>query len=388
MPLYWALRLAFALSGRVPLRWRYRLGMRGCEAVYWCWRSKRRNTIRNMDVVFRAMGKPGRAAAAARASWRNYGRYVTDFLNLPHVPPAMVEARARIEGWEHLDAAMARGKGAIVVGGHVGLWDYAPGVVARRYPGHMYLLVEPFASPRVEGLIQGQRAAQGSSIIQMTDIRGIVRALRGNGIVAVLIDRPVEDDGVPVTFFGRPAMVPGGAARLASLTGAALIPCYFRRGIRGGYESKLYPPIEMSRTRDRAADVRRTTQQLLDILEGIIRERPEDWYMFRDFWGTTLTPSPSPGARERGEDALTPNPSPSRGEGKQPAPHPPAPSPSRGEGESPARGEGESPARGEGESPARGEGETPARNTVHVVSSPLSRAQGEGSGVRVPGVRV
>jgi len=233
------------------------------------------------------------------------------------------------------------------VGGHVGLWDYAPGVVARRYPGHMYLLVEPFASPRVEGLIQGQRAAQGSSIIQMTDIRGIVRALRGNGIVAVLIDRPVEDDGVPVTFFGRPAMVPGGAARLASLTGAALIPCYFRRGIRGGYESKLYPPIEMSRTRDRAADVRRTTQQLLDILEGIIRERPEDWYMFRDFWGTTLTPSPSPGARERGEDALTPNPSPSRGEG-----------------------------------------ETPARNTVHVVSSPLSRAQGEGSGVRVPGVRV
>jgi len=332
MPLYWALRLAFALSGRVPLRWRYRLGMRGCEAVYWCWPAKRRNTIRNMDVVHRALGKPRRAPAAARASWRNYGRYVTDFLNLPHVSPAMVEARTRVEGWEHLDAAMARGKGAIVVGGHVGLWDYAPGVVARRYPGHVYLLVEPFTSPKVEGLVQGQRAAQGSSIIQMTDIRGIVRALRGNGIVAVLIDRPVEDDGIPVTFFGRPTMVPGGAARLASLTGAALIPCYFRRGIRGGYESRIYPPVEMPRTRDRAADVRRTTQQLLDVLEGVIRERPEDWYMFRDFWGTT----PHPGN-----------------------PHPPT------------------------SSPSRGEGEQDGRDTVHVVPPPLSRASGEGPGVRV-----
>jgi len=192
------LRLFFALSRCVPLSWRYVLGMLATESVYWCWPSKRRNTQHNMAVVAGADAGSARANRLALLSWRNYGRYVVDFLNLPNVPPVEIVRRTTVDGWAHLDAVLAAGKGAIFVTGHFGLWDYAPAVLANRYPGRVYIVVEHLNSALLNELVQGQRALQGSTIIPMTNVRAMVRALRANGIIAVLVDRPVHDDGVHV----------------------------------------------------------------------------------------------------------------------------------------------------------------------------------------------
>ncbi len=296
--LYPALRIAFALSRHVSQTWRGRLGALGGDAFYWLAPAKRRNTVRNMAIVLGDGGDDGgyggrRAKAAARASARNYGRYVTDFFNLPNVPLAEIVRHARVEGWEHLDRALEAGKGVIFAGGHVGLWDYAPAVIADRYPGRIYVVAEPFTSPQVEALIQGQRAAQGSTVIPMTNVRAMARALKGNNIVVLLVDRPVAGDGVTVDFFGRPTTVPAGAATLAALTGAAILPGYFRRRPDGDFEGGVLPPIVAHKTGDRAADVQRTTQDVFAALERIIRRGPAHWYMFRDMWGTALTPHPT-----------------------------------------------------------------------------------------------
>lgn len=294
--LYLALRVAFALSRHVPLAWHGRLGALGGEVFYWCWAAKRRNTVRNMAIVLGDPGEGGggrRAAAAARASLRNYGRYVTDFFNLPNLQSAEIVRRTRVYDWVHLDRALEAGKGVIFAGGHFGLWDYAPAVMADRYPGRIYVVTEPFSSPKVEALIQGQRAAQGSTVIPMTNVRAMVRALKGNNIVVLLVDRPVEGDGVTVDFFGRLTTAPAGTGTLAALTGAAVLPGYFLRRADGDFEGGILPPIALPRSGDRAADIGRITQATFIALEGIIRRSPAHWYMFRDMWGTALTPDPS-----------------------------------------------------------------------------------------------
>jgi len=289
--LYWALRVAFAISRHTPLTWRYRLVQRGCEAVYLAWPAKRRATRRTMAVVTGDRPDGRRADAAARASWRNYGGYIVDFFNLPNVSPQELTRRTHVQGWEHLDRAVEAGKGVVFVSGHLGRWDYAPVVIAARHPGRMNLVVEPFTSPKVDAMIQGQRAAQGSGIIPMTEVRRMVRTLRGGGILAILVDRPASDgDGVPVEFFGRPTTVPGGAATLAALTGAALLPGFFLQRADGSFDGRILPPIEPPRSGDRNADVRWMTQQALDTLEGAIRRAPEHWYMFRDMWAGSPTP--------------------------------------------------------------------------------------------------
>ena len=318
--LYHALRIAFALARYVSPAWRGRLGALGGEAFYWGWAAKRRNTVRNMAVVMghgqEKKDDGRRASAAARASLRNYGRYVADFVNLPNVPPHEIIGRSHVQGWENVDQALQAGKGALFVTGHFGLWDYASAVVADHYPGRVYVVAEPFSSPKVDALIQGQRAAQGITVIPMANVRAMVRALKGNNILCLLVDRPVEGDGVTVEFFGRPATVPTGTVTLAALTGAAILPAYFMRCPDGRFEGGILPPIIPPTTGDRAAIVRQLTQDIFTALEAIIRRSPTHWYMFRDMWGAALTPppplpdagegvpdvrfSPSPTVRERG----------------------------------------------------------------------------------------
>jgi len=303
MIMYWLLRLGFALSRRLPLSWRYALGAVGGEAVYWCWPAKRRNTRRNMAVVTGDHGDGRRAAALARASLRNYGRYLIDFLNLPNMPPSEVVRRARVQGWEHVDRGLEAGRGVIFVTGHFGFWDYAPCLAAARYPGRVYVVAEAFTSPRVDRLIQSQREAQGTTVIPMTCVRQMVRVLRNNGILGVLVDRPAGGDGVAVQFFGRRATVPAGAATLAAMTGAMLVPGYLVRRRDGGYDGYILPPTTPAPGGDRAAEIQRMTQSIFSALERIIASSPQYWYMFRDMWPIGRLPDPgqSPGSGSRAE---------------------------------------------------------------------------------------
>jgi len=84
-------------------------------------------------------------------------------------------------------------------------------------------------------------------------------------------------------FFGQRTMVPAGAATLALLTGAPIVPCYLRR-VGHRYEGRIDQPIPAVSTGDRAADVQRLTQQAMNAVERMVRERPAQWYMFRQFW--------------------------------------------------------------------------------------------------------
>jgi KDO2-lipid IV(A) lauroyltransferase len=155
------------------------------------------------------------------------------------------------------------------------------------------VVAEPFTSPRVDRLIQGQREAQGTTVIPMTCVRQMVRALHGNGILGVLVDRPADGDGIAVQFFGRRTTVPAGAATLAAMTGAALVPAYLVRRRDGGYDGHILPPTTPKPGSDRATDVQRMTQSIFSALERIIARSPQYWYMFRDMW--PAEPRPDPG---------------------------------------------------------------------------------------------
>lgn len=281
---YWAIRVSVLLSRILPLEFRYFLGAGICHMVYLTWRDKRRNAVRNAQVVMDC--SPQQAARVAKAAWRNYGRYLIDFLRLPAVTQEHIIANVDIVGWEHLDAALDAGKGAIFVTAHYGCWDFGPTAVDHRYPGRVYLAAETFHPQRLNDLIQGHRLAKGATIIPAENgARRMMRTVRHNNVLALVMDRPVhgQESGVSIEFFGRRTMVPAGAATLAILTGAPLLPGYVRRRRDGRYEGAIGLPI-YPKAGDREAEVRRLTQAAMSALEVVIRERPAQWYMFRPFW--------------------------------------------------------------------------------------------------------
>ncbi len=293
--IYWLLRSATWLARWIPDRPRQVTAGFLCEAVYWGWPEKRRNTINNMAHILGRPASDQQVRRIARRSWQNYGRYMADFFNFPNITGAQLLARLvdlspAEGGWiELVKEGLARGKGVLFATAHFGNWDVAGAMVGARMP--LAAVAETFKDPRVNTLVQGQRAAKGIRIIPMegAGARQLLQALKKNEVVAVVIDRPMTPkDGVPITFFGRTTYVPGGVAALALKTGATIIPSFawYAEALPGAFYGKanrpiLAEPVAGKSTEERVAEL---TQQMYLALEEIVREIPEQWYMFRSFW--------------------------------------------------------------------------------------------------------
>jgi len=108
----------------------------------------------------------------------------------------------------------------------------------------------------------------------------IIQALRRNELVAMLVDRPYLNSGVPVKFFGRSTLFSSAAVRIWQSTQTSVIPAFVVQLRPGHYGCYAYPPIDM--TPDRALE--ENSQRIANVFQAIIREFPEQWYNFVPIW--------------------------------------------------------------------------------------------------------
>ena len=155
-------------------------------------------------------------------------------------------------------------------------------------------VAETFQSARLDALIKETRAAYGVATIPLENAaRQVLRALRRNEVVALVIDRPVheQEGGVPVRLFGRDTRWPGGAAALAMKTDAWVLTGGCWRNPDDTYTLMVAPPIRCETTGDRDGDLRRNMQRIVESLEQVIRLHPDQWYMFRRMWPVPAVPA-------------------------------------------------------------------------------------------------
>jgi KDO2-lipid IV(A) lauroyltransferase len=203
---------------------------------------------------------------------------------------AALRARVKRLDTQAFDAALASGRGAISVSPHFGNWELGGVVVGRltSYPLAVVVLREP--DDAVHELRMGLRRALGIETIEVrqhleTALK--VRSfLRRNGVVAILIDRHLDRDRVPVRFFGRSAYFLRTPALMAHFSGAPLVPVFVYREDDDDdrFVVDCGPTIEVERRGDVDANIARATQQVADVIEAQIRRRPQCWYQFYSFW--------------------------------------------------------------------------------------------------------
>lgn len=284
-----------AVVARMPLRVAYAVAVAVGTTWYYCWPGGRRAMIRNYRRVL-AGASAGEVRRVARASLVNYCRYLADFIRFGSLTPeAMLASVSGREAFVALDRALERGRGAVIVCMHYGNWDLGAGATAARgYP--VTVVAETFADARLDAMVVGARERLGMEIIKLERAGpSLVRALKRNGLLALLIDRPVPGKGVKVSFFGEEVEVPAGPARLALLTGAQVVPAAFVRLRADRQEVKTLADfsIDYRPTGDTSADVRAITQAIMSVHEGYIRRYPEQWYMFREMWRRNGPPVPA-----------------------------------------------------------------------------------------------
>ncbi len=283
---YWFWLVVSWLGQRLPQRASYWVAAGFGITGYYLWPRGRRALHRNYARVLNGYPED-QIRRVARASLVNYCRYLADFIRFPSLSSHQLRARCHgEENWQLLDKVLAKGKGAIIVCMHFGNWDLGAGAAAARgYP--LTVVAETFRHPRLDALVVGSRRRLGMQVVPMEKAGpSLIRTLRQNGLLALLIDRPMPGQGVPVKFFGETIEVPEGPARLALRTGAPVIPTAFvrRHPARDEVEALADFNISFEPSGDDERDIRELTQAIVSAHERFIRMHPDQWYMFREMW--------------------------------------------------------------------------------------------------------
>lgn len=219
-----------------------------------------------------------------RHALRSYARYWQEMFRLPAMDHTAIKKNVaeRISGVEYLDAAMEEGNGAVLVLPHSGNWD-AAGLWMVDYAGSFTTVVERLKPESVYQRFVAFRESLGFEIVPASrgtgSFRLLLERLRENKVLCLVGDRDLHGNGIPVEFFGHRTTMPGGAARLASVTGAALLPAgtWFTED---GWGVRIHPPIRVASR----AEVPAATQALADIFAGDIAAHPADWHMMQKLW--------------------------------------------------------------------------------------------------------
>ena len=283
---YYAWRSVSAVVGRLPLRVAYAVATGIGTVGYYAWPRGRRSMAANYAVVLPGASMEERQRIARR-SLVNYCKYLVDFIRFPRSSKA--DVLGMVGGapeYERLAREMAGGRGCVVVCMHFGNWDAGAGATAARgFP--LSVVAETFGDPRLDAMVVGARERLGMRVIKVESAGpSLMRGLKKGEVLALLVDRPMEGDGVRVPFFGREIEVPAGPARLAIRTNAVVLPTAFPRIDPGKADVDTWCDwsVELPHSGDIEADIRDVTGQIVAAHERFIRERPDQWYMFRRMW--------------------------------------------------------------------------------------------------------
>ncbi|MEI8350418.1 MAG: lysophospholipid acyltransferase family protein [Candidatus Omnitrophota bacterium] len=193
----------------------------------------------------------------------------------------------RIVGREHLDKALKRNKGVIMVTAHIGNFPLMSVKLAKeKYPVHF--ITRPMRDERAGEYLYRLRTSAGVKTIfsypRKECISGIIKALRQNEIVIMQIDQNFGDGGVWVKFFGALAATPVGSVTLALRTNAAIVPAYIYREGKGRHCIEILPQEELIATEDSDKTILVNTITLSHIIESWIRKVPSQWGWIHRRW--------------------------------------------------------------------------------------------------------
>ena len=254
----------------------------------------RRVGVRNLTLAYPEWTPEQRTAALALV-YRNLGWLLAEFCLMSGYSRAQAGAFIEYDGLEHYLAARDRGKGVLVLTGHLGAWELSSfyhSLVG--YP--MGLVIRRLDNPRVDEFVNRIRCLHGNRVIHKDDFaRGLISAMRAGETVGILMDTNMTPpQGVFVPFFGVDACTASGMARVALKTDAAVLPGFLLWDeARRKYVLRFGERTELIRTGDADADVLANTAAFAAMTERYIRANPEQWLWMHRRWKTR--PAGEPG---------------------------------------------------------------------------------------------
>jgi KDO2-lipid IV(A) lauroyltransferase len=273
----------------LPLGMAYWLGARLGDLFYLMLTSRRRIALNNLAIAFGTDKTATERYQIARATFRHLGQHLVDFSHLPQLTPQRFTALCHIEGLEHVETLLQRGRGLLIISAHFGSWELAP-AVALCLNTPLHVIVRPLDSPALQRLAEIYRQCCGyHAIARHAALAEGLKVLRRGEIVAVLMDQSsLRHESVQVEFFGTNAYTSRGPALLALRTGCPVISCFLICTGQGRHRLVLSREIPVRRTGDLQQDIVENTRAFTHVIESYVRRYPDHWFWLHRRWKQRL----------------------------------------------------------------------------------------------------
>ncbi|MBI2088720.1 MAG: lysophospholipid acyltransferase family protein [Deltaproteobacteria bacterium] len=243
------------------------------------WRYRKRMAENVAAGLAAELPTPQEQKRLVRSAWDNFARGVQETIAAVRSPVEMIRDTVAVEGEEHLQQALAKGRGVIALSAHLGSFT----LIGARLAAAGYPFSVVVKHPRDVGLarlLDHYRTVVGVKTIaakpRREAARHILKALRNNEIVLMIADE-FKSGGVEVEFLGRMAPAPRGPVTLAMRSGAAVVPVFMVRDGQDRLTLYLWPEIELVESGEVQDDVALNVALFARQLEAMVRRHPDQW---------------------------------------------------------------------------------------------------------------
>jgi Kdo2-lipid IVA lauroyltransferase/acyltransferase len=279
--------LLLKFLGVLPRKGAIGVGRLIAGAAYYLHGRLRRVGYRNLELALPELDRREQRAII-RGVFANLGRLLGEFSQFPKITPRNITNLVEYDGLENYTQASERGKGVLMLTGHVGAWElcaFAQGV----YGHPLSFLVRPLDNPLLDRMISSYRELSGNRTINKNKaVKPVLEVLRRGDDVGLLIDaNTLPDQGVFCDFFGIPACSTTGLAVFALRADAPVVPGF----LIWDNESKKHrlcfePEVPLIRTGDFKQEVMINTARFTKVIEGYARRYPDQWLWIHKRWHT------------------------------------------------------------------------------------------------------
>jgi len=283
-----AIKVLLVLIGLLPRKVSMLIAAGLGRLAYMLLKEERGKTLRNLSIAYGGEKSEAEIVAMAKEVWVNLGKNGTEFaIKMGQERPEEFFKDLEVIGNEYLQEAFQQGRGILGLISHMGCWEgTALGLPMLGIPA--YAIGKKLGNEKLNTLLFESRARKGVlTLARGSSYKTILRVLKENNLVGILIDQDTDVRGVFVDFYGKPAYTPIGAAMLAMDSGAPVLPMFYLKKPDDTYAFIIEKEIPLASTGNRRADMDENTCRFHAVIEKYIKKYPTQWVWMHNRWKTT-----------------------------------------------------------------------------------------------------
>jgi len=286
---YACFNLLLALVHPLSLQTVVRMGKELGSLVYLFAGKRKRSAKINLDIIFADSKSSGEKNRIIKKSFQNLAVSTLQCLWATRDTQNRVRELVAGEpaGLDILRQCLKKNKGIFFLTAHYGNWE-----IMGLFHGYLGIcplssIVRKLDNPYLDQAAKNFRTLSGNKIFDRNESPfKIVRELKNNNSVAVMMDQNTARGGVFVDFFGKKAATPRSLALLSHRMGTPVLPLFCTPTDEGTYRIEYGPQIQLEKSGNKENDIREWTYQYEQFIESAIRKNPAPWMCGHRRWKT------------------------------------------------------------------------------------------------------